>query len=117
MQETSKLAGISFDTAEKFVLTLSGIKRARERLVCWDFRNGFEDKMRQIEPKIATVTESIQQVTSSVKLKKLFGLILAIGNYMNGGSNRGQADGFSLDVLPRLADTKGIDHLKEGRKD
>ena len=40
-------------------------------------------------------------------LKRLFGLILALGNYMNGGNRtRGQADGFGLEILPKLKDVK-----------
>lgn len=35
------------------------------------------------------------------------GLVLALGNYMNGGNRaRGQADGFGLEVLPKLKDVK-----------
>lgn len=44
---------------------------------------------------------------SSQSLKRLFGLILALGNYMNGGNRqRGQADGFGLEILPKLKDVK-----------
>ena len=35
--------------------------------------------------------------------------ILAIGNHLNGGTNRGQAYGFKLENLLRLADTKTMD--------
>lgn len=35
------------------------------------------------------------------------GLVLAFGNYMNGGNRtRGQADGFGLEILPKLKDVK-----------
>lgn len=34
-------------------------------------------------------------------------LVLALGNHMNGGSRvRGQADGFGLEILPKLKDVK-----------
>lgn len=37
----------------------------------------------------------------------MLGLVLAFGNYMNGGNRtRGQADGFGLDILPKLKDVK-----------
>jgi hypothetical protein len=40
-------------------------------------------------------------------VKRIFGILLALGNYMNGGSRtRGQADGFELDILPKLRDYK-----------
>lgn len=38
---------------------------------------------------------------------KVLGLVLAFGNFMNGGNrSRGQADGFTLDILPKLKDVK-----------
>ncbi|XP_067240050.1 formin isoform X2 [Chanodichthys erythropterus] len=40
-------------------------------------------------------------------VKEVMGLVLALGNYMNGGSRaRGQADGFGLEILPKLKDVK-----------
>lgn len=40
-------------------------------------------------------------------VKDILALILAFGNYMNGGNRtRGQADGYSLEILPKLKDVK-----------
>ena len=40
-----------------------------------------------------------------------FQVILTCGNYMNGGNTqRGQADGFGLDILPKLKDVKSRDN-------
>lgn len=40
-------------------------------------------------------------------MKQVLGLVLAFGNFMNGGNRtRGQADGFTLDILPKLKDVK-----------
>lgn len=49
----------------------------------------------------------LQVIQDSETVKKILGLILAFGNFMNGGNRtRGQADGFSLDILPKLKDVK-----------
>ena len=37
---------------------------------------------------------------------KILSAILSLGNIMNGGTSKGQADGFSLDLLPKLAGVK-----------
>ena len=37
---------------------------------------------------------------------QLMGTVLAIGNYMNGGTRRGRADGFKVEALERLYTTK-----------
>uniref|UniRef100_A0A2K5RL64 Formin 2 n=1 Tax=Cebus imitator TaxID=2715852 RepID=A0A2K5RL64_CEBIM len=44
---------------------------------------------------------------------QVLGLVLAFGNYMNGGNKtRGQADGFGLDILPKLKDVKSSDNSR-----
>lgn len=44
---------------------------------------------------------------TSDSIKRILGLILALGNYMNGGNRtRGQADGFGLEILPKIKDVK-----------
>ena len=53
------------------------------------------------------LTYCFQLLMTSTRLKRMFGLILALGNYMNGGNRtRGQADGFGLEILPKLKDVK-----------
>lgn len=48
-----------------------------------------------------------QLLMTSESLKKVLAIILALGNYMNGGNRqRGQADGFGLEILPKLRDVK-----------
>lgn len=48
---------------------------------------------------------------TSEGVKSILGLVLSYGNYMNGGNNaRGQADGFELDILPKLKDVKSKDN-------
>lgn len=53
------------------------------------------------------VAPPLQMLQASETVKTVLGLILAFGNFMNGGNRtRGQADGFSLDILPKLKDVK-----------
>lgn len=48
-----------------------------------------------------------QELLDMKTVKEILGLILAFGNYMNGGNRtRGQADGFGLEILPKLKDVK-----------
>lgn len=48
---------------------------------------------------------------TSNEVTDILGLVLAFGNYMNGGNvTRGQADGFELDILPKLKDVKCKDN-------
>jgi ElaB/YqjD/DUF883 family membrane-anchored ribosome-binding protein len=44
-------------------------------------------------------------------MKQVISVILACGNYMNGGNRqRGQADGFAIDILPKVKDVKSKDN-------
>lgn len=50
---------------------------------------------------------SLQGLLHMKSVKDILALILAFGNYMNGGNRtRGQADGYSLEILPKLKDVK-----------
>ena len=44
----------------------------------------------------------------SESIRSILELVLAFGNYMNGGTQRGQADGFDLRILARLKDVKSM---------
>lgn len=49
----------------------------------------------------------LQTLKNGPGVMQILGLVLAFGNYMNGGNKtRGQADGFGLDILPKLKDVK-----------
>ena len=45
---------------------------------------------------------------SSRYVKNVLELTLAFGNYMNGGTQRGQADAFDLETLVKLRDVKSM---------
>uniref|UniRef100_A0A8D3DIE9 FH2 domain-containing protein n=1 Tax=Scophthalmus maximus TaxID=52904 RepID=A0A8D3DIE9_SCOMX len=52
-----------------------------------------------------------QIIQSGKCVLQVLGLVLAFGNFMNGGNrSRGQADGFTLDILPKLKDVKSSDN-------
>lgn len=61
--------------------------------------------VNDLTPRIASVMEASREVARSRRLRKLLELVLALGNYMNRGA-RGNASGFRLASLNRLADTK-----------
>ena len=48
-----------------------------------------------------------QSIKESPIIKKIFSYILTIGNMLNGGTNRGQADGFNIEIIKTLSEVKG----------
>jgi hypothetical protein len=51
-----------------------------------------------VEP-VLVIERAIAAVITSRQLKRAMATILEIGNYLNGGTARGQADGFEFAVL------------------
>ncbi len=54
--------------------------------------------------------EASEEVQTSKKFKGVMEIVLALGNYINGGTYRGGAYGFKLDILTKLQDTKSSDN-------
>ncbi len=81
------------------------ISHYEQRLNTLFYKKKFAQSVSEMEPKIVAVMEASKEVARSKKLKKLLEIILALGNYMNRGQ-RGNAVGFRISSLNRLADTK-----------
>ena len=76
-----------------------------QRLRTLHYKKKFTIWLNELRPKIQSVLEASKEVQRSKRLKRMLELILAFGNYMNRGQ-RGNAHGFKLNSLTRIADTK-----------
>ncbi|XP_045768565.1 formin-2 isoform X2 [Maniola jurtina] len=95
------------DKPEAFLHDLSGIHHFAERISCFTFQAEFDDAVNTIMHKLDNLKHTCEFLMTNESLKHLFSIILAIGNYMNGGNGqRGQADGFGLEILSKLKDVK-----------
>ncbi|CAG4985765.1 unnamed protein product [Colias eurytheme] len=98
---------IPLDKPEAFLHDLSGIPNFAERISCFMFQAEFEDAVNTTMHKLDNLKNTCEFLISSESLKQLFAIILTLGNYMNGGNGqRGQADGFGLEILAKLKDVK-----------
>ena len=71
------------------------------------FQTKFSDAMAEIENRLNNIRSCCDFLTTSLNMKNMFAVTLACGNYMNGGNRqRGQADGFSIEILPKIKDVK-----------
>jgi len=99
------------DKPDRFLLDISSISCLNDRLNCLTFQAKFADSMSDIEARISNVKSVTEFLISSQHVKEMFGVILVCGNYLNGGNKqRGQADGFNIDILPKLKDLKSKDN-------
>lgn len=98
------------DAPEDFLLKLSQISSSFERISCIVFQGEFDEQCSQVSRKLQIVRSLSDFMLENENLKQLFSIILTLGNYMNGGNRqRGQADGFGLEILGKLRDVKSKD--------
>ncbi|XP_035989118.1 formin-2 isoform X9 [Fundulus heteroclitus] len=101
------------DKPEQFLYQLSLIPDFSSRVFCILFQSSFSECMSSITKKINTLQRVCKVLQDNAHVKKILGLVLAFGNFMNGGNRtRGQADGFTLEILPKLKDVKSNDGEK-----
>ncbi|KAM4013257.1 formin-1 isoform 3-T6 [Anomaloglossus baeobatrachus] len=110
--ETSTAENVKLlDKPEQFLYELSQIPNFTERAKCIIFQSLFAEGIGSVHRKIDIVTQICTSLLEITSVKDIMGLILAFGNYMNGGNRtRGQADGFGLEILPKLKDVKSRDN-------
>ncbi|XP_023270650.1 formin-like isoform X2 [Seriola lalandi dorsalis] len=99
------------DKPEQFLYELSQIPDFAGRAHCIIFQSAFIDGIASIQRKLNTVSSVCKALLESDGVREVMGLVLALGNHMNGGNRtRGQADGFGLEILPKLKDVKSRDN-------
>lgn len=81
------------------------IDHYEQRLKALHYQKCFKERVDDASSRIKAVLAASQDIVSSKKLKNLLELVLALGNYMNRGQ-RGNAPGFRIISLTRIADTK-----------
>jgi hypothetical protein len=95
-----------FDLSEKILISIKNIKYAKEKFKIWCDTLHFEDTIDSLEEHVKSFKGSYQIIMNSKTLKKVLSYVLAIGNVLNGGTNKGQADGFTLDAISKLSTIK-----------
>lgn len=95
-----------FDTSETILIKLKEIEHSKDKFQLWMFSYDFDDQIENFEEHINAYIKSFDVVKNSKTLRKILSYTLTIGNILNGGSNKGQADGFTLDSLTKLVSIK-----------
>lgn len=98
------------DAPENFLLRISQVTYSAERISCVVFQAEFEEQCTMVTRKLGTIKYVCETLLDNAGLRELFSIILTLGNFMNGGNRqRGQADGFGLEILGKLKDVKSKD--------
>jgi hypothetical protein len=90
---------------DRFVLTLTDVKRLDKKLECWIFRTGLKGHLAEMGKSSKALVQACREVTTSDKLARVLETILVVGNTLN----ETEQTGFTLDGLLKLTETKSVD--------
>jgi len=104
--------GEPLDVPDQFLYDMSKIHMLDHRMTCMLFQFTFSGLCEDISIKLEYMKTCCRFLSKNQDLKQVLTVILACGNYLNGGNKqRGQADGFALDILPKIKDVKTKDNF------
>ena len=91
---------------ECFMKELTDPSTLKARLVMWDFKDKYEGELANFQEIVVAQWRMYKEVRNSEVIHSLLGMVLAVGNVLNAGSAKGQADGFGLEALTGKLDIK-----------
>ncbi|VDP05522.1 unnamed protein product [Heligmosomoides polygyrus] len=92
--------------ADRYLYEMAQIPRFEQRLRSLYIIRTFQERFDILIPHIQSVAKASTSISSSKKFKQMLALVLALGNHLNYGKRSGNAFGFDLSSLNRLADVK-----------
>ena len=102
---------MELDKPEKYMKLIATIPRLAVRLKCWSFKLAFVDIILDVEDDLIKLNAASKDLQKSEQLKNIIAMAISLGNHMNAGNaRRERADGFDVDILPRLVDVKSSDN-------
>jgi diaphanous 1 len=100
---------------------ISTIPNLKARFDAMVFRRRFDSLLGEIMPDLGTIRSAALELKECARFKEVLGIVLTLGNALNGGTFRGGAAGFQLEALakvskdPKTCRFKLIDQMKETR--
>ena len=95
--------------AEEFLIQLVDISDFTVRAECCLTRGMFASESDEVSQDLTTLHEALTAACNCDNLRKIFTVIMQIGNYLNHGTNKGAQRGFTLDTLPILSRVEGFE--------
>lgn len=105
MEELSEL-----HPSDRLMVQLIKINRLGPRVDGMIYRARFEENFALQDEGARKLIEASEDLRNAPKFKELMGLILLIGNFMNGTGIKGGAFGFKVSSINKLVDTKSVNN-------
>lgn len=82
---------------ERFMWVFGQVPMCKQRLEVWHFTRTAQEAAGMHSTRIKEFETICDSIMASPAVRNFFGLVLAMGNYMNGGTPRGRYDGFYVE--------------------
>ena len=102
----------TLDKPEQLLRSLSHIPRCEARLKCLMFKSQLEADMQDdgvLFQQLSDLKAACNVVRESKELHALMQVVLDVGNALNAGTSKGNAVGFKLSTLLKIAELKALD--------
>jgi hypothetical protein len=114
MTSSNKDSADAFDDlceCEKFMVAMMTVKHSKEKVRAILFKLQFRQCIEDIEGEANIVEKACDELLQSVRLRKLLGIVLNIGNRLNtaGPTRKGKAGAFTIKSLSKLNQAKAVD--------
>uniref|UniRef100_A0A7S2WBB6 FH2 domain-containing protein n=1 Tax=Rhizochromulina marina TaxID=1034831 RepID=A0A7S2WBB6_9STRA len=96
------------DPAEVFCSNFINVVRPRAKLTVLITMKSFDTQCDDLVRRLQIMSRACSQITSSARLARLLSEVLAVGNVMNEGTQKGGAMGFTVDSLLKLTQTRSV---------
>merc|ERR1712061_463085 len=100
----------SLARGDRFVLVLIHMADIKMRIDLWRFKLNFRSTLFEVESRINQIHSTLDALKSSPAISGFMKICLIIGNFMNEGTNRGDAKGIKLESVDRFASMKTVDN-------
>ena len=77
---------IPLDRPEQFLHLMSEIPEFDERVACIIFEDTFNESTENVDGKLHMFDEIVEIFMTGEEIRAILGMILRIGNYLNGGN-------------------------------
>jgi len=87
-------------------MAVSKIPQLELRVNSLEYKSTFQNKSKDLLATLKIVLSTIKIIDSDARFHRLFEIVLAVGNYLNGSTKLGQTHGFKLQSLAKIGDVK-----------
>jgi hypothetical protein len=96
----------NWDKGEKYIIQINDIPNHKTKLNLWSLTNKCQEKLPGMTESLKYMIGACEEIKSNQHFKLILSITLGLGNILNGGTIRGQADGFALDLIKKLPGIK-----------